>query len=659
MPQLVVKEENQSPASNSHFFLAIHGPYLGKKFTLNSDITKIGRDNRLNDIIIRQNEKGELDPSISRRHATVRYKNGQYFISDKRSKTRTFVNQKKLNPSDVIPLNFGDEIEIVSDQKSTIFRLVANKPSNFSPPKLAGSWWIRNGRKLGGTISILLILLSFWFIVSALKNRLDLTNRPDPLMAIEEVWYTNNSIQESEITENVSTIKSHLALADLTGDQKVDVVFTENSGHLMALNGENKKIIWKNLEFQVNKSIPIVIEDLNENGSSDILVVGQDTRLRALDGTNGAEIWQSHILGENILGPPIVIDLNGDNLKEFVVCTAEGHIYIGYGDFKKVNWKVIKSNHIISSIPSACDWDNDGTYEVFIGTDDGKVIIIDGFLGENSKVFDFEEAMSKVLGISNRNDQIRIPIGLADLNHNQVMDMLIGSTSGNFLALEAVTMTQLWHDQLNSEFAFKTGILPSSLGDLDGDGIDDVVLVSSYSIKAIKSSADTHANKQILWVFNADPSEVFITPAVLADVNKDHSNDVIISNQNGVVYILNGKNGELIAKIDHEGNPVVSPILIADLGGDTNLDIVLIREDFNIYKIKTNCRIPKNSVIWGQAYSNSQHTGRLDFISPKTISYDMTIAVAGLFILGVFISNNVVKKRRQRIIQKNQNNLNF
>jgi len=130
---------------------------------------------------------------------------------------------------------------------------------------------------------------------------------------------------------------------------------------------------------------------------------------------------------------------------------------------------------------------------------------------------------------------------------------------------------------------------------------------------------------QILWEFNTNSPEIIITQAGLADVNKDHSNDVIISNQYGVVYILNGKNGEIIAKIDHEDNPVVSPLLIADLDGEHNLDIVFIREDFNIYKIKTNCRIPKNSVIWGQAYSNSQHTGRLDFISPKDNSEANTL----------------------------------
>lgn len=642
-------------STKKHFLIAIYGPYLGKKFPLNSEITKIGRDTKLNDIIIRHNEKGELDSSISRRHATVSYKDGQYLVSDKRSKTRTYVNQRKLDPSDEIPLKVGDEIEIVSDQKSSIFRLVTKQPFNFSPPKLAGTWWIRNGRKSGRAISMFLIVISLWSLATSLKSRMALTKRPDPLNATEEIWYSSASTELNQKSEYASPIKSHLALGDLNGDQKVDVVFTEKSGHLTAVNGKNKKIIWKNLEFRVNINIPIVLEDLNANRTADILAVGQDSRIRALDGTNGAEIWLSPILGEKISGAPIVADLNGDHLKDFLVCTQDGQIYLGYSDIYTVNWKAINSNYDILSVPSAWERENYGGHEIFIGTEEGIVLIVDGNMGEISKIYDFHDAMSKVTGVFNENYQIRGPIGLTDLNHNQIMDVLIGSASGDFLAVEGGAMDWLWYENLTPEFTANVEILPPSLGDLDGDRIDEVVLVSNYEIKAVKSFDNTPPNKQVLWLFRVDSSDMIISSAALADVNKDHSIDVIISNQRGAICILNGENGAVLARIDHEHNPVISPVLIADLEGDGYLDIVLIREDFNIYSIKTNCGIPKNSIIWGQVYSNSKHTGRLNFVSPKALSYDVTMATSTLFIIGVIVSNITVRKKRKRIIQRNQN----
>jgi pSer/pThr/pTyr-binding forkhead associated (FHA) protein len=657
IPQDIKTDEPDGglPSTKKHFLIAIYGPYLGKKFPLNSEVTKIGRDTKLNDIIIRHNEKGELDSSISRRHATVSYKDGQYFVSDKRSKTRTYVNQRKLDPSDEIPLHVGDEIEIVSDQKSSIFRLVTREPFNFSPPKLAGPWRIRNGRKLGRAISLFLIVISLLSLATSLKSRIVLTKRPDPLNATEEIWYSSASTELNEKGENATPPKSHLALGDLNGDQKVDVVFTEKSGHLTAVDGKTKKIIWKNLEFQVNKNIALVLEDLNANRSADILAVGQDSRIRALDGTNGAEIWLSPILGEKISGAPIVADLNGDQLKDFLVCTQDGQIYIGYSDIYTVNWKAIKSNYDILSVPSAWERDNYGGKEVFIGTEEGIVLIVDGNMGEISKIYDFNDALSKVTGVFNQKYQIRSPIGSADLNHNQIKDVLIGSTSGDFLAMEGAAMDWLWYEQLTLEFTTHVEILPPSFGDLDGDGSDEVVLVSNYEIKAIKSFDNTPPNKQVLWVFRVDSSDMIISSAALADVNKDHSNDVIVSNQRGTIYILNGQNGAVLTRIDHEKNPVISPVLVADLEGDGNLDIVLIREDFNIYSIKTNSSIPKNSVIWGQVHSNSEHTGRLDFVSPKPWSYDVTMAASALLILSVVVSNFSVRNRRQKIIERNQN----
>ncbi|MFQ5822673.1 MAG: FHA domain-containing protein [bacterium] len=645
-------------SDESYYLLAIYGPYLGKKYALKFGDTRIGRDIKLNDIILRKNEKGELDPSISRRHATVSYKNGRFFVTDKRSKTRTYVNQIKLSPTDEVPINVGDEIEIVSDQKSTIFRLVVNDQLDFALPKKAGIWWIRNNHKLGTTLSIILCIIALWVLGHSIKNRVAINKKPKTLKVIEEMWYQTHDkisiIKNNGISKNTPIEIGNLALADLTGNKTVDIIFSDFSGNLLALEGESKKIIWVNKDIGVQSSIPIVLADLNENSLVDVLVVGNDSRLRALDGSNGAEIWLSPILGESLSGPPIVCDLDGDGLQDILICSKAGQIHLGYGDIYTMNWKTIDTGLAIHSVPSTWDLEGDSNSQAFLGTEEGKVLIINGATGKIAKVFDFNEGLSKATGNLYQVHGIRNPVALADMNQNKVMDLLVSSTTGNYLAVDSKSLTHIWHEQLPLNSDLKADNLAPALGDVNGDKMTDVVLVSNQLIKIIKGSADPKNRKQVLWEFSLDNQDAFVTPVTLADVNKDKSNDIIIGSKFGTIYILNGKNGQVIAQINNEGNPPISPLIVADIGGDSFLDIILMRKDLNIYKIQTNCSIQKNSVVWGQIYSDAQHTGKLNYISPKALSYNLSMTASGILLFGVIILNVAARKKRQLRLERNQ-----
>lgn len=649
------RESIEISTNHSYYLVAIYGPYLGKKFALKLGDTKIGRDTKLNDIILRKNENGELDPSISRRHATISYDNGKFFVTDKRSKTRTYVNQKKLNPSDQVPISVGDEIEIVSDQKSTIFRLVAKDKIDLSSPKKAGIWWIRNNHRVSAALSIVLSIFALWTLVHSFQARSVINKKPNPLKVIEEIWYQTISQSNYDGIGNKSLAASgNLALADLTGDKKVDVILSDISGSLIALDGKSKNIIWENRDIGTQSTIPIVVADLNENGLADVLVAGNDARLRALDGSTGAEIWLSPILGESFSGPPIISDLDGDGSQDVFVATEFGQTYIGYRDIYAMNWKPIATGLPTQAAPSSSDWDGDGSSEIFLGTEEGKVLVINGGTGKIAKVFDFNEAISKATGYVHRIHSIRNPVVLADINQNKVVDLLICSTSGNYLALEGHSLTRIWYDYLPQNAKSKTEYFAPSLGDVDGDKIDDAVLVSNHLIKILKGPAHSNDRKHVLWEFDLENNDVFVTPATLADLNGDKSNDVIIGSILGTIYMLNGKNGELIAQIENDKNPPISPLFVADLGDDGYMDILLIRKDFNLYKIRTSCPMQKNSVIWGQVYGNAQHTSKLNYGGPNTFLYNLQMVASGFMLFGVVIMNLSARKKRQQLIQRNQ-----
>ena len=500
----------------AYYLLAVYGPYRGKKYQLNKDETKIGRDTKLNDIIIRNNPKGDIDSSISRRHATITFKDDGFYVSDKRSKTRTYVNQYKLSESDFIRLMPGDEIEIVSDQTSTILRLTTEGDWDFSLPKKAGVWWVRY-RNIGfKIISASLLLISIIMFMTAIQQRYLISQRPDKLLLTEKCWYrssaqnADNNVLEA-VPEQASTPAP--AIGDLNGDGILDVVFVDHAGIMKAVNGVTKGALWNN-ETQIygNKICSPALADLNGNGLVDIILITPTSRILALDGKTGAEIWRSQILGSTFTGRPVVADVNGDKRLDVAISTVEGKIYIVYGRTPEPRWVVIETSDSLHSTISAGDADGDGIDDFVVGTDNGFIIIIDGLKAEIKATIDINEQIAKAQGSFNEYDQIRAPIGLGFFNDDKRLDFVISTNHGNLLALDGKTRKRLWHEVLPAEGDLMSNFhFPAVIGDLNGDNLQDIVIFTlDGSVKACKGDSKSGNRKEILWEYVPEDWEKFI-----------------------------------------------------------------------------------------------------------------------------------------------------
>jgi pSer/pThr/pTyr-binding forkhead associated (FHA) protein len=153
------------------YLLAVWGPLAGRRFQLKPGETKIGRDKEANEIVVREDEQGELDTSISRRHASFFWSNifapggggVDFSVIDVGSKLGVMVNGKKIKPEKGFPLKPGDEIGILSEKVPTVFRLVSGDRLDFAPPRTGKEpknrffeqkiFWI-----IGGIIILLLVL---------------------------------------------------------------------------------------------------------------------------------------------------------------------------------------------------------------------------------------------------------------------------------------------------------------------------------------------------------------------------------------------------------------------------------------------------------------------------------------------------------------------
>jgi pSer/pThr/pTyr-binding forkhead associated (FHA) protein len=110
------------------------GPLKGKKWPLSAGELKIGREQGQNDILVRFDAQGEIDTSISRRHASIHVEGDYAYVEDKGSAAGTFVNGRQAASGERIPLRSGDEIEIRSAKASTVFRVELGAPLSPAAP---------------------------------------------------------------------------------------------------------------------------------------------------------------------------------------------------------------------------------------------------------------------------------------------------------------------------------------------------------------------------------------------------------------------------------------------------------------------------------------------------------------------------------------------
>jgi HYDIN/CFA65/VesB-like, Ig-like domain/Secretion system C-terminal sorting domain/PQQ-like domain len=376
-------------------------------------------------------------------------------------------------------------------------------------------------------------------------------------------------------------------IEDINGDGISDVIIATSNYWLMALDGAGSgttDTLWTFNTFINNSDAGTIgqandygvqdalaiVNDLNGDGHKDVVIGtgGGNEHVYALDGTNGHIIWQ---YGDDInynLGDFEAVDgrrdFNGDGVPDILAIADGNELCTGYHKaflFNGVNGNIIWTY----SYPGPClafgktiisvnDITGDGLPDAVIavgnnGTTDRDVIGLNGVNGQQLWLFPAQNYEPKEML------ELNVP--------GQTPDVIAAEYFTNVYRIDGETGQEVW--TYNPGF---TGTIQISLiNDINGDGIDEVLLADLSSQMQCISGADG----SVLWSY---PMAYQYGVAQVPDLNNDGVNDVITGDQNGTFYCIEGTGTPLLFSQNFPGDEIYTLNALPSIDGNASYELL-------------------------------------------------------------------------------------
>ncbi len=233
---------------------------------------------------------------------------------------------------------------------------------------------------------------------------------------------------------------------------------------------------------RISRSVP-TIGDMDQDGDMDLLIGSRSGKIFFYENIGNESQWNYSLKSDDFFpaenrknSAPLLFDIDQDGDLDLIVGSKSGRLffYVNQGSSEEANF--IEDNNIFEGLwlgknskPSIVDLDNDGLYDLLVGTFFGKLV----YLRNDSSRFDI---------IRRDYHKIDVDIGstpfFADISNSDQMDLLIGSDSGkiHFLRNDNANLQGTWSaiPKMDNNLIFPRGSSPIA-HDIDHDGDLDLI----------------------------------------------------------------------------------------------------------------------------------------------------------------------------------------
>jgi hypothetical protein len=366
------------------------------------------------------------------------------------------------------------------------------------------------------------------------------------------------------------------AVGDLTGDGIPDIVWGDSDGYVRAADHAGNMLWTAPALLDGETLLSSIVSsptlfDLDHDGDLEIIMgVGSLWTTRHHGGLivfdhTGAQMWSWHArdiynlwtalppadgISEPVYTTPAIGDIDGDGWEDIV-----------FGGWDRYMWALDRHGNPVSGFPwdnvdtfwaspSLYDSDGDGRMEIFTGADYTLPADLKGV--GRFHALDWQNGTVVPLWTNWTDTPFQSSGAIGDVNGDGRLEVIIGG--GSVPNRIDNSRIQGWHIDDGSTvpgFPIETGGMifgSPALGDLDGDGIDDIV------VSRLDDTVSAHrGNGSLIWSTTVSlPSDTRYRPGaffgspVIADLDGNGTQDVLAQNLYGG-WILRGSDGVWMA----------------------------------------------------------------------------------------------------------------
>lgn len=349
-----------------------------------------------------------------------------------------------------------------------------------------------------------------------------------------------------------------MAVADLDGDGTAEIVTTDGSG-VSVHSAVSGALQWS---LSQGGGASLVVGNVDKDSSREIVTTTANGKGYVIDATSRAIEWDV----ANGFGKRIALgDLDGDDMLEIVGAAAWGTITVFDAEVKSSAWAV-PTVYIISALLVA-DVNGDGKADILYG---------DGAMG---KVHAIDALTRQELWAISHPDWGVDGLAYGDTDKDGTKEVLWGA-GGETSAPDHLYIADPLTGSIEWQSMHIDGPLSAvDVGDLDGDGDDEILMVSrysdSYSGMIHIYDAKTHALEYRDKLAYHD--DMWARSVRIGDVDGDGSNEFVVTT--GTFYgaellVYDGASRALKYESDPYPGNYFSALAIADVDNDGKLEII-------------------------------------------------------------------------------------